>query len=166
MADGRKYILDQATAARKLQRMALEIAEQNAGEKELILAGIADNGVMLAHLLAELISSSAGIPSRLITITLDKRKPADIVLSESPDFNDKVIILVDDVANSGKTMLYALRPFLQQHPRKIQTAVLVGRSHSSFPVHTDYVGLSVATTLQEHIFVEVDGTTVTGAYLQ
>ena len=97
---------------------------------------------------------------------LHKKKPAQIMLSEPFDFNDKVIIVVDDVSNSGKTMLYALKPFLDSHPKKIQTLVLVERTHKAFPVLSDYVGLSVATTLQEHIIVEVSGDHVTGAYLE
>jgi pyrimidine operon attenuation protein / uracil phosphoribosyltransferase len=82
------------------------------------------------------------------------------------DFNKKVVILVDDVANSGKTLTYALKPFLEFHPKKIQTLVLVERSHKVFPVQPDYVGLSVGTTLQEHIYVEVDGDEVKGAWLE
>jgi pyrimidine operon attenuation protein/uracil phosphoribosyltransferase len=77
-----------------------------------------------------------------------------------------VIIVVDDVANSGKTMLYALQPFLRNQPKKIQTLALVDRTHKTFPVHTDYVGFALATTLQEHIFVEVSGEIVTGAWLE
>ena len=99
-------------------------------------------------------------------MTLDKNKPKDVVLSKTFDFNKKVVILVDDVANSGKTLLYALKPFLDYHPKKIQVLVLVERSHKSFPVRPDYIGLSIATTLQEHIFVEVDGDKVLGAYLE
>ena len=69
------------------------------------------------------------------------------------------------MADSGKTLLYAMKPFLEFQPKKIQALVLVARSHNSFPVYPDYVGLSLATTLQEHIFVEVDGDRVKGAYL-
>jgi pyrimidine operon attenuation protein/uracil phosphoribosyltransferase len=74
--------------------------------------------------------------------------------------------LIDDVANSGKTLSFALKPFLEYQPKKIQTLVLVERSHKAFPVQPDYVGLSVATTIQEHIYVEVEGETVMGAYLE
>ena len=67
----------------------------------------------------------------------------------------KMIIVVDDVANSGKTLLYAMKPFLNFHPRKIESLVLVGRTHKAFPVQPDYTGLFLSTTLQEHIYVEV-----------
>jgi pyrimidine operon attenuation protein/uracil phosphoribosyltransferase len=74
-------------------------------------------------------------------------------------------LLVDDVASSGKTMLYALKPFLQFHPKKIETLVLVERTHKQFPVHVDYVGMPVATTLEEHILVEVVDGVIVGAYM-
>jgi pyrimidine operon attenuation protein/uracil phosphoribosyltransferase len=108
----------------------------------------------------------SSIKTELITITLDKKEPTDVSLSRSIDFNGKVIILIDDVSNSGKTLLYALKPFIISHPKKIQTLVLVERTHTSFPVRPDYVGLSIATTLQEHIFVEVKGDKIEGAYLK
>ena len=74
--------------------------------------------------------------------------------------------LLDDVANSGKTLLYAMKPFLEQHPRKIEALVLVERSHKAYPIQPDYTGLSLATTLQDHIYVEVDGDLVRGAWLE
>ena len=106
------------------------------------------------------------VKTELITITLDKKQPGDVTLSKTPDFNNKVIVVVDDVSNSGKTLLYALKPFINSHPKKIQILVLVERTHTSFPVRPDYVGLSIATTIQEHIFVEVKDEEVAGAYLQ
>ncbi len=166
MTRDKNYILDQEVAARKLHRMALEIIENNLDESHIILAGIRESGSVIARNLQQLIASISGIKTQLITISLDKKNPGEITLSEQADFNDKVIVLVDDVANSGRTLLYALKPFLAFHPRKIQTAILVSRSHNSFPVHADYVGLPVTTTRQEHIFVEVEGETVRGAYLQ
>ena len=80
--------------------------------------------------------------------------------------NGVLIIIVDDVVNSGRTLLYALKPFLIYHPKKIQTLVLVERTHKAFPVSTDFSGLSVATTVQEHIFVEVKDDLVLGAYME
>lgn len=165
MADIKKYFLDQATAEKKLRRMALEIIENNLEEKELILAGIRESGSVVAKNIRQMIGDISPVSTELITVTLDKRQPQAIELSHTLDFNDKVIILIDDVASSGKTLLYALKPFLDYHPRKIQILVLVERSHTSFPVCPDYVGVSLATTLQEHIYVEVDEERVLGAYL-
>jgi len=73
--------------------------------------------------------------------------------------------LIDDVANSGRTMLYALKPLLEKLPKKIQTLALVERTHKSFPVDVDYVGLSVSSTTDEHIVVEVEAGEVLGAWM-
>ena len=162
----KKYILDQSLAEQKMRRMALEVIENNLDEKELILAGIRESGTVVARNIQKMIAELSPIKTELITISLDKRQPREIVLSRSIDFTNKVIIVIDDVANSGKTLLYSLKPFLEYHPKKIQSLVLVERSHNSFPVHSDYAGLSIATTLQEHIYVEVDGEKITGAYMQ
>jgi len=161
----KKYILNQALAEQKMRRMALEIIENNHEEKDLILAGIRESGSVVARNIQRLIAEISDVKTELITVTLDKRLPEEIILSKTFDFNNKVIIVIDDVANSGKTLLYSLKPFLSHHPRKIQSLVLVERSHNSFPVRSDYVGLSIATTLQEHIYVEVEGDQVKGAYL-
>jgi pyrimidine operon attenuation protein/uracil phosphoribosyltransferase len=99
-------------------------------------------------------------------LSLDKKNPAIVTIEPAIDFNDKVILLIDDVANSGKTMLYALKPLLETYPKKIQTLALLERTHKSFPIDLDYVGLSISTTLDEHIFVEVDGTDVIGAWME
>lgn len=166
MTDTKNYILDSAAAEKKLRRMALEIIENNADEKEIILAGIKESGSVVAKNIQQMMAGFSPLKTELITITLDKKNPQQIAISDSIDFTDKVIIIIDDVANSGRTVLYALRPFLDFYPKKIQTLVLVERSHNSFPVRPDYIGLSVATTLQEHIFVEVDEEKVLGAYMK
>lgn len=162
----RNYILDERTVKLKLERIAYEIYENNSEEESLLLVGIRDNGSTIAEAVQQLLTSICTLKTELIHLSLDKRNPREITLSQNLPFNDRVIIVIDDVANSGKTMLYAMKPFLQQHPRKIQTLALVERTHKKFPVHNDYVGLSVATTLQEHIYVEVSGNVVKGAYLE
>jgi len=162
---GKKYILDQSVAEKKLRRMALEIIENNPDEKRIILAGIRDSGSVVAKCIQQILSEISSLQTEVISISLDKKEPKDVVLSKKMSFSNEVIIVVDDVANSGKTLLYAMKPFLDFQPKKIQALVLVGRSHNSFPVHPDYVGLSVATTLQEHIYVEVTADKVVGAYM-
>jgi pyrimidine operon attenuation protein / uracil phosphoribosyltransferase len=161
----KKYILDQSVAEKKLHRMALEILENNPDEKSIILAGIRESGSVVAKCIQQILSEISSLQTEVIGISLDKKEPKEVTLSKKIDFNDKVIIVVDDVANSGKTLLYAMKPFIEFQPKKIQALVLVGRSHNSFPVHPDYVGLSIATTLQEHIYVEVSEDKVLGAYL-
>ena len=166
MGTQKNYILSKEVSEKKLRRMAFEILENNIDEKEIILAGIRESGSVVARMIQKMFGEISSIKTDLITITLDKKQPAHVSLSKKTDFNNKVIILIDDVSNSGKTLLYALKPFIEYHPKKIQTLVLVERTHTSFPVRPDYVGLSIATTIQEHIFVEVKGEEVTGAYLQ
>ncbi|HEX3166366.1 MAG TPA: phosphoribosyltransferase family protein [Chitinophagaceae bacterium] len=166
MVAQKKYILSKEVVEKKLQRMAYEILENNIDEKEIILAGIRESGSVVAKVIQQMLGEISSIKTELITITLDKKEPTEVSLSRSIDLNGKVIILIDDVSNSGKTLLYALKPFIEFHPKKIQILVLVERTHTSFPVRPDYVGLSIATTLEEHIFVEVKGTEITGAYLK
>ena len=161
----KKYILDKATADQKLQRLALEIAEQLDGQQSLIIIGVKTSGLVIAKKIGEFVKPY--LPSvTIISATLDKRMPAEIQLSEEVDLNDKNVLITDDVSNSGKTLLYVLKPLLSYHPRRIQTLVLVERMHKLFPIKPDYVGLSVATTLQDHIYVEVNNNEVTGAYVQ
>jgi len=163
--NNKKYILSKEIAAKKLRRMALQVVENNYNEPQLILIGIKDNGVVIANKIAFYLKEIFKGKIEVVELSLDKKHPAAIELSRTIDFNNKTILLIDDVANSGKTMLYALKPLLDQYPKKIQTLVLVARTHKAFPVAVDYVGLSLSTTLEEHIFVEVNDEEVTGAYL-
>jgi pyrimidine operon attenuation protein/uracil phosphoribosyltransferase len=164
----KNYILTEEAARKKLRRMAYEILENNSGEKQLILAGIRESGSVIARNIQQILEEIAGsrLSIQLISITLDKKDPRTVTVSESLPFDDAVIIVVDDVANSGKTLLYAMKPFLEFYPRKIESLVLVERTHKAFPVQPDYTGLSLSTTLQEHIYVEVDGDRVKGAWLE
>jgi pyrimidine operon attenuation protein / uracil phosphoribosyltransferase len=158
-------ILNQQAIHQKLKRMALEVAEQNIDEKELILAGINGNGEVVARSLAKEITAIHPFQIHLTTVQLNKKEPLEVSVKDAIDFTNKVIILVDDVANTGRILLYALKPFLNAYPKKIQTLVLVERSHKLFPIQSDYTGLSLATTLQEHIAVETEGEQITGAWL-
>ena len=166
MRGEKKYILDQQSAEKKLRRMALEIVENNYGEREIILAGIKEKGFIVARCIRDILQETSAFRLSLIHITLDKQNPVDVQLSETPDMNDKIVIIVDDVVNSGKTLTYAMKPFLEHHPKKLQILILVERTHTNFPVRPDYVGQSIATTLQEQIIVEIEGSTIAGAYLQ
>lgn len=157
-----KNILPAAIAQKKLSRMALEIAERNYAEKEIMLLGIKDNGTVIAQKIAAELKAVFNGSIAVFDVFIDKKQPLDITITPAADFNDKTVILVDDVANSGRTMLYALKPLLNQHPKKIQTLALVERTHKTFPVDVDYVGLSVSTTPDEHIYVDVENGEVTG----
>jgi pyrimidine operon attenuation protein/uracil phosphoribosyltransferase len=161
----KKYILSAAVAEKKLRRMALEIAERNYEAAALLLIGIKENGIVIAQLISEYLPENFKGKIEVVALAMDKKKPAAITLSDTIDFNDRTVLLIDDVANSGRTMLYALKPLLEQYPKKIQTLALVERTHKTFPVDVDYVGLSVSTTLDEHIYVEVENGKVTGAWM-
>ncbi|MBK8086877.1 MAG: phosphoribosyltransferase [Chitinophagaceae bacterium] len=153
----KKYILDKETTLLKLKRLAYEIAERNYTEQQLFFAGIRESGYTVARLLATEVMEISNIHVELVEIIMDKRYPVEVFLDREIGFNNQSIVIIDDVANSGKAMLYALKPFLNFQPKQIQTLVLVERAHKTFPVQPDYVGLSIATTLEEHIYVELKG---------
>ncbi|HOZ85560.1 MAG TPA: phosphoribosyltransferase family protein [Niabella sp.] len=161
----KKYILEQPVIEKKLNRLALEIIENNIEEKELVFVGIAPNGMVLAEKLKQIVEKFSCVKIEFLTLSLNKRKPEDVVLNKTMDFKNRVVVIIDDVINSGKTLLYALKPFLDVYPKKIQTLVLVERTHTRFPVHANYKGFTLATTLQEHIIVEVEGDEILGAFL-
>ena len=119
---------------------------------QLVLIGIKANGTVIAEKIRQYLKEVFTGEVIVLELSMDKKKPAAINLSATMDFNDKTILLIDDVANSGRTMLYALKPLLEQLPKKIQTLALVERTHKTFPVDVDYVGFSVSTTLM-NIFV-------------
>jgi pyrimidine operon attenuation protein/uracil phosphoribosyltransferase len=158
-------ILSSEDVARKIRRMAFEIAERNADCDSLIIAGVAGNGVVLAMEVIKELSQITTCAIDFITITIDKDNPLQTSLDKEMNFDGRTIILVDDVANSGRILLYALKHFLSHYPKSIQTLVLIERSHKLFPVQTDYVGLSIATTLQEHISVKTENAKIIGAWL-
>ncbi|GEP88431.1 pyrimidine operon attenuation protein / uracil phosphoribosyltransferase [Chitinophaga terrae (ex Kim and Jung 2007)] len=162
--ESRNIILTKDIIQKKLERIAYEIYELNSDGTEIILAGIWDRGVIIAHKIAAILAQISPLKTRIIELRLDKQHPKEVVVSENIDFNDKVIVVVDDVANSGRTMLYALKPFLDYLPKKIQTAVLVDRKHKSFPLSVDFVGYSLATTLQDMVLVEMNGEEIVSAY--
>ena len=163
----RKTILTRMQAEQKLHRMALELAEKLSGDDApLIILGIRENGEVIAAQIAGYLKKYISNPITQLWVEMDKSHPDTIEISEPQDFSGKHVVLVDDVTNSGRTLLYALKPLMNSYPLSIQTLVLVERMHNQFPVKADYVGLSVATTLQEHIQVEVENGEVLGAYME
>jgi pyrimidine operon attenuation protein/uracil phosphoribosyltransferase len=163
----RKTILTQIQAEQKLHRMALELAEKLSGnDAPLIIMGIRNNGEVIAAQIAGYLKKYISNPITQLWVEMDKSHPDTIEISEPLDFSGKHVLLVDDVTNSGRTLVYALKPLMNSYPLSIQTLVLVERMHNQFPVKADYVGLSVATTLQEHIQVEVENGEVIGAYME
>ncbi len=150
-------ILDDKAIKQKAIRMAYEILEDCYEEKELYFIGIAPNGNAFATLLANEIQAIQKIKVKSFELVIDKANPLDseiVIKPKLPDLKDKCIVLIDDVGNSGKTMFYALSTLMESSPKMIKTALLVERQHKRFPVSSNYVGVSLSTTLQEHIRVE------------
>jgi pyrimidine operon attenuation protein / uracil phosphoribosyltransferase len=153
-------ILDDQQIRQKIKRIAIEILEHNFEEPEVILAGLNNNGLGFAQLLlAELLPlAPEGMELTLTRIQLNPANPVeyDPYIEMPPEaLRSKAIIIVDDVANTGRTIFYAVQPLLKVLPKKVEVAVLIDRKHKSFPVKADYVGLSLATTLLENIVVKI-----------
>jgi len=152
-------VLNSKQIDQKINRIAYEILENNYTEKEIIIAGISKNGFLLAQRLNTVLKKIASIKTTLIEIVIDKENPLakeiKISLSEK-ELKNKVVILVDDVLNSGKTLIFGAKPFLVSPLKRLTTVVLVDRGHNRYPIKADFVGLSLSTTLQEHISVELD----------
>jgi pyrimidine operon attenuation protein/uracil phosphoribosyltransferase len=149
-------ILTKEAIEQKIKRLSYEILEDNYEEKEIVFVGIKENGFVFAEKIINYINTISKISTKLYSITLDKDNPLSQVIkinADSSKLNNKTIIMVDDVANSGKTLCYALKPILECSPKIIQIAVLVDRKHKQFPVSADYIGLSLSTTMKEHITV-------------
>jgi pyrimidine operon attenuation protein/uracil phosphoribosyltransferase len=162
----KNYILSRESAEQKLHRMSLELAEHlNGDTAPVIIIGVRNSGTVIAEKAGALLKNYVPNEIRVISLTMDKTHPTTVELSEQIDLNNLHVVIADDVTNSGRTLLYALKPILAYHPKSIQTLVLVERMHKVFPVNPDYVGLSVATTMQEHIQVEVEGDVIMGAYV-
>ncbi|MFN3940861.1 MAG: phosphoribosyltransferase family protein [Chitinophagales bacterium] len=170
MQDTHTLIFTKEQMLQKIKRIAYQVAEDNYDEDEIILAGVGRNteGYALAVKIYDELQKIIPGKIKLSHIELDKNAPAHSPIKMSlskEDVEGKVIVIIDDVANSGRTLLYALKPFLEFSPHKIQMAVLVERTHKKFPIQPDFVGLSLSTTLQEHITVIISNTGKEGIYL-
>lgn len=158
MADSQLVILDKTQIQQKINRIAYQILEDNLDEKEIVLAGIWDRGYKLAIRLREVLLNISELNVLLLRIDLEKDNSKLIASTDLDEdkWKNQVIILVDDVLNSGKTLAYGLGVFLNTPHKKIRTVVLVDRSHKIFPIATDFVGLEMSTVLKEHVDVILD----------
>ncbi len=163
----RNYVLTREVALEKLHRMALQIAEDISEEETpLVLIGIRQSGMVIAQQISAFLQQYIKAEVKLLSIQLDKHLPETITLNEEIDFDDKNVIFIDDVSNSGRTLLYALKPLLNYRPKRVQMLVLVERMHKQFPIKPDYVGVSVATTVEDYIQVEIENGEVKGAFIK
>jgi len=164
-ANDARVILNSQEIDQKIRRIAYEVYERNFDVQELIVAGIEDRGFALAQRIAEHLDAISHFKYqeeslKLVKVTLEKftEKQCDVGLNCSlTELDQKNILLVDDVLNTGRTLAYSMRPFLERNIHRLEIAVLVNRSHSKFPVVASYTGYELATTLEEHIEVVLDG---------
>ena len=148
-------ILNHQEIAHKIKRIAYQIYETFVDEKEIVIAGIAESGYVFAEKIAETLQSIAPIKVILCEVFIDKQNPnKKITTSIQPEkYTNKGLILVDDVLNSGTTLVYGVRHFLDVPLKKFKTAVLVDRNHKKYPVKADFKGISLSTSLFEHVNV-------------
>tara|TARA_Y100001934_G_scaffold273752_1_gene364593 strand:- start:1194 stop:1706 length:513 start_codon:yes stop_codon:yes gene_type:complete len=156
--DNKSQILNSEDVDRKLLRLSWEVYENNTKEKEIFIVGIEKRGYIIAKEIAKYLSNISDIQVNLNSLKINKDKPYhdEIKLDSFENkFINKVVILVDDVLNSGKTLMYSSKFFLNTKLKKLSILVLIDRNHNLFPIKADYVGLSLSTTLQEYIDVNL-----------
>src|ERR1035437_6643476 len=168
MSNSKTLILSNRQIQQRIDRIAYQIYENNYQEKEIIVAGISKNGYTLAERISEKLMEISPIKVKLAEVTMNKKEPLSgkvkVNLPEK-ELKAKVVIVVDDVLESGRTMIYGIDPFLKSSVRRLTTVVLVDRAHHSYPIKADFVGISLATTMQEHISVELNGAKNDAVYL-
>lgn len=148
-------ILDHKAIAHKTKRIAYQIYESNANEKEVVLAGIADNGYKFALRLQQVLEEIAPFATTLCKVEMNKEQPLGTIKTsmDPDDYKGKSIVLIDDVLNSGTTLVYGVQHFLQVPLKRFKTAVLVNRNHKKYPVKADFKGISLSTSLNESVKV-------------
>lgn len=155
-AETRELVLDSTNVNQKIKRIAYQIYENNFKEKILILAGIDGQGYTFAKVLARELESIASVETKVVRVKLDKLAPlqGEVQLDCEPkELKKKCIVLIDDVLNTGRTLAYGMKPFLEVEIKKLEVAVLVNRSHTQFPVTPTYTGYALSTTLTDHVEV-------------
>jgi len=149
-------VLDAVKVNQKITRIAYEIFENNFKEKSIVIAGIDGQGFLLAKQIASELGKVSPLQIRIVKVSLDKLSPqqSEVTLdAENKDIKKKCIVLVDDVLNTGRTLAYGIKPFLNTEVKKIEVAVLVNRSNTLFPITPTYTGYELATTLSDHVEV-------------
>ena len=165
MPEKRNKIMDANDIHKTVKRIAYQIYETHFEDSKLIIAGIADNGVIVAKRICEELKKISGIKPIFVEVKVDKKNPINpIVLSEKLEVcENNSVVVVDDVLNTGSTLIYAVKHFLTIKLKKLQTAVLVNRNHKNFPIKGDFKGISLSTSIKEHIYVDFGD--IEGVYL-
>ena len=150
-------ILDHEDIKNKIRRIAYQIYESNVDEKEIILAGIALNGYVIAERLKAILEEVSALQCTLCKVTMNKTAPQGTVETSlnASEYKDKSLVLIDDVLNSGTTLIYGVKHFLDVPLKQFKTAVLVNRNHKKYPVKADFKGISLSTSLFEHVHVNL-----------
>lgn len=150
-------ILNHQEILHKIRRMAYQIYEANVNESEIVIAGIADNGYQLAELLKKEVEGIAPFSVHLCQVQMNKKSPIGQVTCDCTleDIKEKSLVLVDDVLHSGTAMIYGVAYFLQVPLKQFKTAVLVDRNHKKYPVKADFKGISLSTSLNENVVVDL-----------
>lgn len=154
----KSLVLNAIQVSQKIKRIAFEIYENNFSEKLIVLAGLEGQGYEFAKILEKELKNVSTLNTLLTKVSLNKLSPvqSEVVLDASTkDLKKKSIILIDDVLNTGRTLAYAMKPFLEIEIKKIEVAVLVNRSHTLFPIVPTYSGFELATTFNEHVDVKL-----------
>jgi pyrimidine operon attenuation protein/uracil phosphoribosyltransferase len=159
MTVANNVILTHEEIIHKIKRIAYQIYESNVEEKEVILAGIDSNGYILAKKLKTILTHISTLEPILCKVIIDKKKPLNAIKTslKVEDYTNKSIILIDDVLNSGTTLVYGVKHFLNVPLKQFKTAVLVNRNHKKYPVKADYKGISLSTSLRERVNVNLEG---------
>ncbi len=159
MTASKQIILNHQEINHKIRRIAYQIYENNVNETEVILAGIDANGYILAEKLKANLDKISDLKSVLCKVVIDKKNPLSPITTSvaASDYSNKSIVLIDDVLNSGSTLIYGVKHFLDVPVKQFKTAVLVNRNHKKFPVKADYKGISLSTSLNEHVEVILTG---------
>lgn len=152
-------ILTHEEIVHKIKRIAYQIYENNVEEKEIILAGIENNGYVLAKKLKTALKKISPIEPILCKVTIDKKNPINEIKTSITveGYKNKSVVLIDDVLNSGTTLIYGVKHFLNVPLKQFKTAVLVNRNHKKYPVKADFKGISLSTSLLEHVHIDLDG---------
>jgi len=148
-------ILTHQEIEHKIKRIAYQIYETFVDEETIVIAGIASNGYILAEKLSSVLQSISPLNIVLCEVKINKQNPnSEIATSLSKEaYQNKGIVLVDDVLNSGSTLMYGVKHFLDVPLKKFKTAVLVDRNHKKYPIKVDFKGISLSTSSHEHVSV-------------